>query len=180
MASKGRYTVDDIIQELEVGGEFECESDDDFEGYLDEEVAENSSSDETPLEEESCMEVGGEAEEMQGIEEALHIPIYTQQPGMRADIGEGRPIDFFRLFISATMLQHIVASTNMFADQYHENHDLSPCSRVREWRKVPHTLAELLKFIAVILTMSLVHFPQIENHWSTSWPYATDAFSSVS
>ena len=88
MASKQRYTVDDIIQEKEVGGEFECESDDDFEGYLDEEIAENSSSDETPLEEESCIEVGGDAEEMQEIEEAVHIPIYTQQPGIRTDIGE--------------------------------------------------------------------------------------------
>ena len=38
MASKERYTVDDIIQELEMGVEFEGESDDDFEGYLDEEM----------------------------------------------------------------------------------------------------------------------------------------------
>ena len=114
-----------MIQEFEVGGEF-YENDEDFEGYLDEEVAGNSSSDEIPLEEEGCIEEGGEAEEMQGIEEAAPTSIYTQQPGMRANIGEGRPIDFFRLFISSTMLQHIVASTNIFADQYHDSHDSPP------------------------------------------------------
>ena len=55
VASKERYTVDDIIQELEVGVEFEGESYDDFDGYMDEEVEENSSGEETPLEEECCM-----------------------------------------------------------------------------------------------------------------------------
>ena len=47
MALKERYTVDDIILELEMGAEFGSESEDDFEGYLEEEVEENSSGDET-------------------------------------------------------------------------------------------------------------------------------------
>ena len=58
MALKERYTVDDIILELEMGAEFGSESEDDFDGYLEEEVEENSSGEETPLEEESCIEVG--------------------------------------------------------------------------------------------------------------------------
>ena len=224
MALKERYTVDDILLELEMGAEFGSESEDDFEGYLEEEMEENSSGEETPLEEESCMELGEEAEEKEGMkevsqvpiynqqpgvtadssgvetpleeescmevgeeakekegmEEAAHVPVYSQQPGVTADIAEGRPIDFFKLFITSTMLQHIVSSTKLFADQYHESHDLPPRSRVREWRKTPHTLAELQKFIALVLTMSIVHFPKMENHWSTYWPYATNAFSSVS
>ena len=102
-------------------------------------VAADSRGMETPLEEESCMEVGEEAKEKEGTEEAAHVPIYSQQPGVTADIAEGWPIDFFRLFITSTMLQHIVSSTNLFADQYHERHDLPPRSRVREWRKTPHT-----------------------------------------
>ena len=74
MASKERYTVDYIIQELEMGVECEGESDDDFDGYMDEEVEENSSGEEIPLEEESCMAVREEAEEMEGTEEVAHVP----------------------------------------------------------------------------------------------------------
>ena len=55
----------------------------------------DSSDVETPLEEESCMEVGEEANEKEGMEEAAHVPVYSQQPGVTADIAEGRrPIDF--------------------------------------------------------------------------------------
>ena len=39
------------------------------------------------------MKVGEEAEEMEGTEEAAHVSVYTQQPGMTADIGEEQPID---------------------------------------------------------------------------------------
>ena len=85
MALKERYTVDDIILELEMGAEFGSESEDGFEGYLEEEVEENSSGEETPLEEESCIEVGEEAEEIEGMEGASYVPVYIQQPGVTAD-----------------------------------------------------------------------------------------------
>ena len=112
-----------MIQELGLSGEFEGESDDNIEGYLDEEVAGNSS-DETPLEEESCMEIGGEVEQLQGIGDAAHIPIYTRQPGMRADIGKGRSINFFTLSLFQQpyvhVLQHNSASTKIFATSTEE------------------------------------------------------------
>ena len=48
-------------------------------------MEENSSGEETPLEEESCMEVGEEAEEKERMKEVSKVPIYTQQPGVTAD-----------------------------------------------------------------------------------------------
>ena len=42
----------------------------------------------------TCIYIEEVAVEVQGIEEAAQIPIYTQQPGMRADIGTGQLIDF--------------------------------------------------------------------------------------
>ena len=38
---------------------------------------------------------------------------------------------------------------------------------------------ELKKFLAVIITMGLVVLPQIEDAWSTKWPFATTTFSSI-
>ena len=64
-----------------MGAEFGSESEDDFEGYLEEEVEENTSGDETPLEEESCMEVGEEAEEKEGMKEVSQVPIYNHSQG---------------------------------------------------------------------------------------------------
>ena len=85
-----------------------------------------------------------EAERIQEREAvAVHALIpYTQLPGNRAGVGEGRPIDFFKLFISSTMLQYIVAHTDFSADQHHESHDSPPShhSRVRGWRRMPTSL----------------------------------------
>ena len=61
-----------------------------------------------------------------------------------------------------------------------ESHTLGQCSWIRQWLKEEHTIAELRRFPALIIIMEIVSYPQIESHWSTSWPYATDAFSSVS
>ena len=76
---------------------------------------------------------------------------------------EKSPVDFFQLFISDELLQVIVDQTNLFAQQYIDATELSRFSRVREWEKTPHNLAEMKKFLAIIITMGLVVLPQIED-----------------
>ncbi len=107
------------------------------------------------------------------------IPIYTRKPGLTVSCGNS-PLDYFSLFVDDSMLQHIVEQTNLNHEQYVAAHTLAPRSRIRRWSKVEHNIGELRKFIALILTMGLVRCPSIEGHWCTSWPYATNTFSSVS
>ena len=89
------------------------------------------------------------------------------------------PIDFFQLLIPDDLLQVVVDETNRFAQQYINATELSRFSRVRLWEKTAHTLAEMKKFLALVITMGFVVLPQIEDAWSTKWPFAMTTFSSI-
>jgi len=89
------------------------------------------------------------------------------------------PVDFFQLLIPDDLLQVVVEETNRFAQQYIDTTELSRFSRVRAWEKKPHNLAELKKFLAIVIVMGFVVLPQIEDAWSTKWPFAMPTFSSI-
>ena len=126
------------------------------------------------------VEIGAESE-IESIEEGLHtIPEYTLQAGCSASVEGENPLSFFSLLITDNMLEHIVAQTNLNAQQYIDSHDLAPHSRVRRWSKGLHDIDELRRFLAIIIIMGLVRYPQIEYHWGTQWPYSNSHFSSVS
>ena len=57
------------------------------------------------------------------------------------------------------MLEHIVAQTNLSAQQFIESNDLAPHSRVRRWSKGVHDLSELKHFLSLIIVMGLVRYP---------------------
>ena len=107
------------------------------------------------------------------------IPTFSGSPGCTRDMTDKSPVDFFQLLIPDDLLQVVVDQTNLFAQQYIGATELPRFSRVREWEKTPHNFAELKKFLAVIIIMGLVVLPQIEDAWSTKWPFATTTFSSI-
>ena len=172
-------TVEEVVLELDGSDNEDSESsgsEDDFEGYLNEDSDEEE--DDHGSDDDSSSEGTGSDEDMQV--EVPSVPSYTLQVGVSATLSGTRPLDYFSLFMDDSMLQHIVAHTNLCAQQYMESHTLAPHSRKRQWQKEEHTLEELQRFLALILVMGLVHYPRVESHWNTSWPYATDTFSSVS
>jgi len=171
-------TVEDVVLELDnsndESGDSSGESDDDFEGYLDENASEDESSSDEDL---SDDEEEHSSDEMEDIPS---IPTYTLSPGVSIDISDSSPLNLFSLFIDSHMLEHIVQHTKLYAEQYMASKTMGPHSRIRQWLKQEHTVPELQQFIALVLIMGLVRYPQIESHWSTSWPYVTDTFSDVS
>ena len=186
-----RFTLREVVDGLE-GSDFE-ESDDDFDGYLDMDVInedrsveEESQSDET--ESVRCMdecvgayvEIGVDGSDSESTEGVNTIPEYTLQAGCSVSLEQERPLDFFSLLTTDDMLQHIVTQTNLSARQFIESHELAPHSRVRHWSKGVHDINELRRFLAIIIIMGLVRYPQIEHHWATQWPYSNPHFSSVS
>ena len=76
-------------------------------------------------------------------------------------------------------LQVVVDQTNLYAQQYLDANELGHRSRVHDWKKAPHNLAELKKFLALIIVMGIVQLPNIEQAWSTKWPDASSSFSSI-
>jgi len=181
MAVARGMTVDEVMLELEVSDDemamdSEGESDDDFEGYLEEDTEEGTNDE--SIDEESNDDESSTGDDMDV--EIPSIPDFTLHPGVSVAISGNSPIDFFSLFVDGDMLQHIVDHTNLYAEQYLGSHTVAPHSRVRQWLRQAHTVPELQRFIALILAMGLVRYPLMESYWSTSWPYATEAFSSVS
>ena len=76
-------------------------------------------------------------------------------------------------------LQVVVDQTNLHAQQYCSSAELKTFSRVHEWDKASHDLAEMKRFLALIIVMGIVHLPHIEQAWSTKWPFASTTFYSI-
>lgn len=107
----------------------------------------------------------------------LTIPEFEQTPGSTQDMTGKNPVDFLQLFVTESVLENIVDETNKYADQYMESTDLPPRSRARSWR--PCSVIEMMKFVAIIIAMSVDSKRRIEDYWSTAWPFVTKAFSSI-
>ena len=189
MATRRALTVDEVVEELQNSdGEDEMDenddSEDDFDGYLDEiEIEEYWGR--RAIEGNSDEDGNGSHEDRSDSEEEMEFEVpsaqpYVLTPGRSVPLPGNTPIDYLSLFVDESMLQHIVAQTILNSDQFTQSHTLAPHSRIRRWVKEEHTVHELRRFLALIIVMGIVRYPQIESHWSTSWPYATDAFSSVS
>lgn len=81
---------------------------------------------------------------------------------------DANPIYNFFMFFFITILSKFVTETNRYATLYiaKHSHTFSPNSRARQWR--PVTLAEIRRFIAVIINMGLHRKPNIQCYWATS------------
>ncbi len=180
-------------------------SEDDFEGYIDEEEyadryensdAETESSGNSDNEEEMEEDISeiASADEMEVNNETLDDsidsssttsssttvgPSFTATPGPIRDMSYKNPIDFFHLMIPDSILEEIVRQTNLYAEQFFENNNVRPRSRAQMWDSLQHNLPELKKFLSLILIMESIHYPAIEDYWSTSWPFASSIFSSI-
>ena len=145
-------------------------SDDEFDGYIDGEY-------------DGAGEGSNESEDdpiVARTDAGPSIPTFVQPVGCAQDMTDASPLQFFQQLVTNEMLEHVVEQTNLYAQQYIDNTDLPPHSRVHGWKRAPHDLAELKKFLAMTITMGLVSYPELEDYWSTSWPFATPAFSKVS
>ncbi|CAK1596303.1 unnamed protein product [Parnassius mnemosyne] len=78
-------------------------------------------------------------------------------------LANASPIDYFDLFMTNEIIQHIVDQTNLYATQQLLSNDIPSGSRQHAW--VPVTLDEMKKFLALIGWMGLVKLPSIKDYW---------------
>ena len=209
----GLYTVDDVLAYMDIPmPEDDDLSEDDFEGYLEDDGDNdegdggdcNGSEGEEGGDGGDCdgsdSGQGGDGSDCDGSDggeggdgndnedgdgnnssddNSSSLPEYTQHLGCTSDMTNKAPIDFFQLFITDTIVESIVEQTNLFAQQYMDSHELSRRSRVQQWGRSVHNMAELKRFFALVVLMGLINFPSIEDCWVTSWPFATLTFSSI-
>lgn len=175
------YSLDEVVVEMgemsgspDAGDEW---SDDEFEGYIDDEQqGEDRQQSQSNGEEshfESGMEIGGECE----VGDQNQIPVYSETAGCNHPCDNSTPLDFLEMLLTNDILDNIVEQTNLYASQYISSHNLPSRSRVHNWE--PLTREELKKFIALIIIMGLVNMPTLEDHWKTTWPYSSMTFCKV-
>lgn len=168
-----RYTVEDVISCIDVPT-FEDDdsmSEDEFDGYFEDSESEN--------EENGSGEDEGDCNTNASTHAGM-IPDYSLEPGCTANTDGLTPIEFFTMMVDEHMFDHIVAQTILYAEQYMATATLRPHPRVHRWGKVEFTRNELKKFIALIIVMGLVNYPSLEDHWATTWPFASHSVSQVS
>ena len=159
------------------------DSDDDFDGYIESDEDDNGGDDDIG-------NMGGDGDDDGDANEDGNrsdgrisigdIPEFLEHPGCTQDMTNKTPIDFFQLLFTDDILQAIVEQTNLFAQQYINSHQPLPQrSRVQQWDRSPHDLVELKKFLALTIIMGLINYPTVEDHWVTSWPFATTTFNTI-
>ena len=94
------------------------------------------------------------------------IPVFIKPTGPSVNMSNKTSLDFLKLLVTDDMLDRIGEDMNLYAQQFMDATFLPPHSRVHDWSKEAHTRAELKKFLAMIITMGLVNFPQIEDYWA--------------
>ena len=102
-------------------------------------------------------------------EERILVPLF----------GNPTAQDFFNLYITDQIIDHIVIQTNLYVQQFIEQHqnNLRPHSLVHQWKATD--TAEILTLIAVVSLMRVFHKPRFAVYWSTDSLISTPIFSQI-
>ena len=89
------------------------------------------------------------------------------------------PQDFFKLYTTEELIDHLVTQTNLYAAQYieREHDNLGPRSTVHQW--TPTSRPKMLTLIGILILMGILHKPRMALYWSTDKLLATPIFSQV-
>ena len=112
------------------------------------------------------------------------ICTFSEQPGPKMTLSaNSSPLQFFSLFMDNVVLKMLVDGTNEYAsmviDEKKQTGTLKPNSRRRNWSHV--TIKEMRVVSVIIINMGILHCPEREGYWNTSWksyiPFCHDVLS---
>ncbi|XP_072007002.1 piggyBac transposable element-derived protein 4-like [Engystomops pustulosus] len=187
--SRKQYTAEEAYALLQSDSEFETASDMDYiEGSDNASVTSESSTGGVSGDVDAAdKEVAGPSSVVAPIIEARTLPwepapsftprvnAFTVTPGITVDDSSFAEMDFFLLFLSDTLLDHIVHQTNLYATQYIRQNPLSV--HAREW--TPTNIHEIKKFWGLTINMGIVKKPKIRSYWSKNPIQVTPVYSAV-
>ena len=107
----------------------------------------------------------------------LHLPKFTERPGILVDATEFSPVNLFYMFFPDEAFTLISNETNRYAGQYLDTPvDFEPSYRFRAWNDTSPN--EIRVFVALEIAMGLCQKPAHSDYWSGFWLTAVP-FSSV-
>ena len=85
------------------------------------------------------------------------------------------------MFFDDSLIALLVDGTNEYAkaviDEKDRTGKLTPGSRWRKWKEV--TASEMKVVLAVIINMGVIHVPEVEDYWKTSWESYIPSFHDI-
>lgn len=103
---------------------------------------------------------------------------FTAAPGVHVNLPrDSSPWQYFQLFMTTSILQHIIDTTNTYASATLASSPPSRKSLFRTWKDI--TMTELKAFIGIIIQMGLVKVTDIKDYWSTHVTLNFSFFRSV-
>ena len=103
---------------------------------------------------------------------------FTGQSGISQDVTltkESLPIEFFKLFVTQSILRMMVTKTNRYAEQLLAQSEVKEKSRLKRW--VSTSVTEISKFIGLLFAMGLIKKSHLAEYWSTNPVMATPFFN---
>ena len=87
--------------------------------------------------------------------------------------------DFFKLYITDQIIDHIAIQTNLYAQQFIEQYqnNLRPHSLVQQWKATDR--AEKLTLLAVFILMGIVQKPTFAMYWPKDSLISIPIFSQI-
>ncbi|KAK3756836.1 hypothetical protein RRG08_048882 [Elysia crispata] len=105
------------------------------------------------------------------------VPEFQGNPGVKVDVTNFKPADFFALYINDDLLNNFVIQTNLYAEEYIRTTEIPPSSRVHRW--VETDVGEMKTFIGLCLLMGVIKKPDYNSYWSTDPLIRTPVFSAA-
>lgn len=103
---------------------------------------------------------------------------FTGDVGMKASVTNiSDPLEYFELFFTDEIVNHIVTETNIFADENLNKFKSKEHSRSHHWRET--NANELRVFFATLILQGIITKPTVRMYWSKRKLIETPSFSNL-
>ncbi|XP_054717507.1 piggyBac transposable element-derived protein 4-like [Uloborus diversus] len=103
---------------------------------------------------------------------------FTGSPGLKERIQNAAdPMEYFNIFFSDDIVEHIACETNRYAKDYLNDVTLKPHSRANKWK--PTSPEEIRVLLAIFIIQSIVQKPKESLFWTRRTSIETPFFRNV-
>ncbi|KAF9416050.1 hypothetical protein HW555_006462, partial [Spodoptera exigua] len=98
---------------------------------------------------------------------------FTATAGLKVDMREKEPIDFFFLILCPSILNLIMTCTNRYGEDL-KNAASAIHSRMKEWQAID--MGTLKTFIGLVIHMGTIQYSRMSDYWKTHYLFKNDIF----
>ncbi|XP_065672177.1 piggyBac transposable element-derived protein 4-like [Hydra vulgaris] len=103
---------------------------------------------------------------------------FTTNPGLKINMENKKPLNFFRLFVTEKLINTMVVETNRYETlEINKQRPLRRSSHFKDWKLI--NSEDMRQFLGVLLHTRCVKMPTLEHYWSKNSLYRVPLFSRI-